>query len=156
MTPRMFACGAKRTSRRLSEMSAFEPRNMHGFRLLPYAGGGVADFFDNGVNESIHSNVGRPDYLSPLLGVFNNEFAEVGRRHRFWNAADVSESRHYFGIGKHRIDLFVKLFCDLRGRVLRRDKAVLRANLVARYKLTNRRNIWQRLRTCLTGHCKGT
>jgi hypothetical protein len=43
--------------------------------LLPYAGDRVADFFDDGVTDSIHCNVGRLDYRSPLLGIFNNEFA---------------------------------------------------------------------------------
>jgi hypothetical protein len=48
---------------------------------------------NDGANELVHSNVGRLDYLSPLLGVFDNEFPEVSRIHRFCNAADVGEAR---------------------------------------------------------------
>jgi len=61
-------------------------------------------------------------------------------------------SRHHFVINESRIDLFVKLINDLGGRVLRRNQAIPHACLVTRYELADRRNVWQCLRTCLTGH----
>jgi len=84
----------------------------------------------------------RSDYLAPLLGVFSDELAEVGRRHRLWNAAYLGEARHYLGIGEDRIDLFVESTDDFGRRILRRDYAILHTCLVAWYKLADGRNVW--------------
>jgi hypothetical protein len=73
------------------------------------------------VKDLIHPDLGRLDHLSPLLCVLGDEFAEVGGCHRLWNAADLSESRHYLRISEGRINLFVDLVDDFAGRVLRRD-----------------------------------
>ena len=37
---------------------------------------------------SIHRNAGERDHLAPFFGLVGNELAELGRRHRFRDAAD--------------------------------------------------------------------
>src|SRR5262249_60348171 len=82
------------------------------------------------------------DYFAPLLGVFSDEVAKIGRRHRFWNAAALCKSRHYFWIGDRRIDRGVKFIDYFCWRVLWCDQTIPHARLIARYKLADGRHVW--------------
>src|SRR5215468_10848874 len=82
------------------------------------------------------------DYFAPLFGVFSDEVAKIGRRHRFWNAADLCKSRHYLWIGERRIDCGVKFIDYFCRRVLWCDQAIPHACLIARYKLPDGRHVW--------------
>src|SRR6478672_2742518 len=54
-------------------------------------------------------NVGRADYLSPLLGLFGDELAEIGRRATEHHAIQGGKPRLDFRIGEAGIDLLVQL-----------------------------------------------
>src|SRR5205085_2097229 len=61
------------------------------------------------VSASLRLDVGRPDYLAPLLGVFDDELAEVGRRERKHRAAQVGKPRLHLGVGEARINFLASL-----------------------------------------------
>src|SRR5262249_19320977 len=60
----------------------------------------------------LHLDVGRPDYLAPLLGIVGDEFAEVGGRARERLAPQVGKPRLHLGIGEARVDLRVELVAN--------------------------------------------
>jgi hypothetical protein len=66
-----------------------------------------------------------------------------------------SKSRNYLWIGECRIDFFLELVDNFGRRALRRDQTIPHACLIARYKLTDGRDVGQRLRTCPASHRKG-
>src|SRR5215472_3862207 len=86
---------------------------------------------------SFRFDVGRPDHLGPLLGLFGDELAEVGRRAWKCGGAPLRKPRLHLGIGKGRVDLRVELRNDFGGRVLGRADAVPGTRLVARHKLSH-------------------
>src|SRR5260370_24608418 len=62
-------------------------------------------------------DVGRMDYLSPLIDFFGDEFAEFGRRVRKSKAASLSEASFEIWIGESRANLLIELFNNSSGRV---------------------------------------
>ena len=105
--------------------------------------------------ESFHRDVGSPDNLSPLCGVFGNKLAKLVRCHRLWNAPYVSELRLHPGIGQTRCDCAVQLIDDHCRSLLRSDYAVPHNGLIARHKLADGRDIRQCLGARIAGHCNG-
>src|SRR6516164_10948975 len=71
-------------------------------------------------HSSVRLDVGYPDHLAPLLSFFRDEPAELGGRHRHWNATKVRNPCRHIGIYKGCIDLFVQLVDDLCRSVLGR------------------------------------
>src|SRR5262249_21783563 len=59
----------------------------------------------------------RPDHLAPLLGKFDNEFAELGGRTYKWFCAQFDEPRFECGISKSGINLLIEDRDDLRRRI---------------------------------------
>src|SRR5258707_13926443 len=90
---------------------------------------------------SCRLEVGHANHLGPLVSFVGNEFAELGRRHRHWHAAQIGEPRLHPGIGKAGIYLLVDLADDLGRRAFWRADSVPRAGLVARDKLAYGRKV---------------
>src|SRR5262245_60660320 len=72
---------------------------------------------------SLRLDVRGPDHLAPLLGLFGDELAEVGRRACKRPASQIGKSRLDLGIGETRVDLYVQPFYDLDGSVFGRAHA---------------------------------
>ena len=64
-------------------------------------------------------DVGRPDYLAPLLGFLSDELAEVRGRAGKWGFPEIGKPCLHLGIGKASVDLLVELADDLSWRVRR-------------------------------------
>ena len=58
-------------------------------------------------------DVGRPDYLSPLLGFVGDELAEVDGRERKHVATQIRKPHLDLGLSKASVDLLVELLDDL-------------------------------------------
>src|SRR5262249_58331907 len=82
-----------------------------------------------------------PDHLAPLLGKFDNEFAELGGRACKWFRAQIDEPRVEHGISKGGINLLIEDRDDLRRRVCGGSNAIPTARLVTRHKIADRRDI---------------
>ena len=74
----------------------------------------------SGTAASVRLDVGRPDHLAPLLGVFDNELAKIHNCHRRWNAAHLGKSRHHLGIAEASINFLMELVDDIGRREPRR------------------------------------
>jgi hypothetical protein len=72
---------------------------------------------------SLRLDVGRPDHLAPLLGVFCDELAEVGRRARQRRAAEVDQARLQLRIVESSVDLSIQPVDDRNRRLLGRTQA---------------------------------
>ena len=79
------------------------------------------------------------NHLGPFLGLVGDELAEVGRRTRNRNAAQIGEPRLHRGVGEARVDLLVDLVDDLGRRTRPCGQAVPAAYLIARYELAHSR-----------------
>src|SRR5262249_56370369 len=66
----------------------------------------------------------RPNHLAPLLGKFDNEFAELGGRACKWFRAQIDEPRFEHGISKGGINLLIEGRDDLRRPVRRGSNAI--------------------------------
>jgi hypothetical protein len=64
------------------------------------------------VGGSLRLDVGRPDYLSPLVRFVSDELAEVGGRAWKCGGAPLGKPRLDFGIGEARVDLRVELVAN--------------------------------------------
>src|SRR5262245_22326607 len=73
---------------------------------------------------SLRLDAGELDHLAPLLGLVDNQLAELGRRSRQRRAAEVGEARPHLGVGERRVDLLVELVHDLGWRVSRRTDPI--------------------------------
>src|SRR5262245_32959314 len=69
---------------------------------------------------SLRLDASELDHLAPLLGLVDDQLAELGRRSRQRRAAEVGEARPHLGVGERRVDLLVELVHDLGWRVSRR------------------------------------
>src|SRR5262245_33279187 len=105
---------------------------------------------------SLRLDVSRSNDLAPLLNTFKDEVAEIGRTHRHRDATEVGKPRLYLRIGKSSGGLLVELPDDLHWRILRRADAAPRTGLVARHKITNRREVRQCIRACRCCHRQRT
>src|SRR5262245_50172752 len=105
---------------------------------------------------SLRLDVSRLNDLAPLLNTFKDEVAEIGRTHRHRDATEVGKPRLYPRIGKSSGGLLVELPDDLHWRILRRADAAPRTGLVARHKITNRREVRQCIRACRCRHRQRT
>src|SRR5262245_6096031 len=76
-------------------------------------------------------DVGRPDYLAPLLGFVGDELGEVGRRARKHCRAQIGNPRLHLGISEPSVYFFVEFVDYLRRRALGRTEAAPEARLVA-------------------------
>src|SRR5262249_34751069 len=68
------------------------------------------------VTASVCLDVGRPDHLAPLLGFFDDEYSELGRRAAEHRPAQIGKPRLYLGVRKNGVHLLVEAADDLRGR----------------------------------------
>src|SRR5262245_50321708 len=66
---------------------------------------------------SLRLDASELDHLAPLLGLVDDQLAELGRRSRQQGAAEVGEARPHLGVGERRVDLLVELVHDLGRRV---------------------------------------
>src|SRR5215475_15735601 len=82
---------------------------------------------------SIRFDVGIADHLAPLLGVIDNELAELGGRGCIELQAQIDEPRLELGAGKRLVHQLVEDGDDLRRRVRRRADPLPAARLVARH-----------------------
>src|SRR5262245_52252361 len=99
-------------------------------------------------------DVGRPDYLSPLLGFLSDELAELGGRAGKWGFAEIGKPRLHLGIGEASVDPLVELADDLSWRARRHADPVPVACLVARHELTHGRDVRQRVLARRSGYCE--
>src|SRR5262249_52508022 len=95
---------------------------------------------DNG-SASLPLDARRPNHLAPLLGKFDNEFAELGGRACKWFRAQIDQPRFEHGISKGGINLLIEDVDDLRRRRLGGSNAIPTAGLVTRHKIADRRDI---------------
>src|SRR5215467_7116502 len=96
---------------------------------------------------SFRLDVGATDHLAPFLGFLRDKRTEVGRRSVKHGAVQFDEPSLDVVIGKAGVELLVEFLDDLRRRVLGCAESVKQARLEAWQKITNSREIWQRLRT---------
>src|SRR5262245_41222280 len=75
-------------------------------------------------------DIGCPNYLAPLLGIFSDELPEVG------------EPRLCFGIGERRVDLFVERVDDFAWRASRCADTRECARLETWHGIPNEWNVW--------------
>src|SRR5215831_10398458 len=99
-----------------------------------------------GTAASLRLDVGRSDYLAPLLGFVCDKFSKVGGRHRHRRAAQIGKSCLDLGIGEGGIDFAVELIDDFSRRFLGCADTVPGGRLISRHKLSEGRNVWQRFR----------
>src|SRR5262249_55982246 len=93
-----------------------------------------------------------PNHLAPLLGKFDNEFAELGGRTCKWFCAHFDEPRFECGISKSSINLLIEDRDDLRRRVRGGCNAIPTARLVIRHKIADRRDVRQYVQACGGGN----
>lgn len=84
-------------------------------------------------------DVGRTDYLSPLIDFVGDEFAEFGRRVRKNEAASLSKASFEIWIRESRTNLLIELFNDFSRRVFGCTNTDPTARLVARHKIGHQR-----------------
>src|SRR5215467_387080 len=95
---------------------------------------------------SLRLDVGRPDYLGPLLGLVGDEHSEIGGRAGKRRAAQIGKPHAQLGISESGVDLQVELINDVSGCTLRRADAIPGARVIARHEFGHGRNAGQRLR----------
>src|SRR5262245_35640994 len=78
------------------------------------------------------------DHPRPFRRVFGDDFPERGGGAADHRRAEIGKAGLDLRIGERRVDLLVKHFDDLGGRVLRRTQAVPGAGLVARQEIAER------------------
>src|SRR5258707_12697893 len=105
---------------------------------------------------SIRLDVGIPDHLAPLLGVVDNELAELGGRGCIRLQAQIDEPRLELRAGKRLIHELIEDGEDLRRRVSRRADPLPTARLVARPKFANRWDVRQYLDAFGCRHSQGS
>src|SRR5271156_263037 len=103
-------------------ISAFDPKRTSASPTFHNGNYGMR--IVHSILDSFNFGARKLDHLAPLVGVIDDEFAEIGGRARKRCAADVGKPRPELGVGKHRVDLFVELVDDLGGRRPWRAKAV--------------------------------
>src|SRR5262249_49243041 len=98
-----------------AELAPFRPRS----RLRRYSRNGrLWNIDDTRRSGLLGLDVGRPDYLGPLLDLFGDEFAAIARRAGKGFAANGGKSRLDAGIGENRVDLLVEFVDDSCRRAL--------------------------------------
>src|SRR5262245_12375221 len=105
---------------------------------------------------SIRLDVGIPDHLAPLLGVVDNELAELGGRGCIGPQAQIDEPCLELRAGKRLIHELIEDGDDLRRRVRRRADPLPTARLVARHKFADRWNVRQYLDGFGCRHAQGS
>ena len=77
-------------------------------RLHRFRRTGITEYLAEIARRSLRLDVGRPDYLTPLLSVVCDELAEIGGRAAQQRTAEVHQSCLKFRIIKTSVDLFVE------------------------------------------------
>src|SRR5215831_8701364 len=103
-------------------------------------GANVTEYFA-GLAGSLRLDVGRPDYLAPLLGFVGGELSKVGGRAWKHRAAQVGKPRLELGISEGGIDFLVEFRDDFGGRAFGRADPVPKTCLVARHKFADGRDV---------------
>src|SRR5262249_53732571 len=117
-----------------AELAPFRPRS----RLRRYSRNGrLWNIDDTRRSGLLGLDVGRPDYLGPLLDLFGDEFAAIARRAGKGFAANGGKSRLDAGIGENRVDLLVEFVHDSCRRALGSADTKPSAHHIARYKVAN-------------------
>jgi hypothetical protein len=107
--------------------------------------GGGMEFQDTGGELALFGFDAEPaDHLCPLVGRFDGELAELGRRHQHWDAAQVRDPLLDRRIGEAGIDFAVEPVDNFGGRIFWRTSAEKSARLVAGHGFADGRNVWQR------------
>src|SRR5215467_9865475 len=94
-------------------------------RYSPNHGYGILDR----VTVSVCLDVGRPDHLSPLLGLFDDDLLKLGRRHRHWHTAELGKTRLDLFVGEGGVYFLVERDNDFVGSAFGRADALPRACL---------------------------
>src|SRR5262245_56384529 len=90
---------------------------------------------------SLRLDPGELDHFAPLLGLVDNQLAELGRRSRQRRAAEVGEARPHLGVGKRHVNFLVQLLHDLSWRIPRRPEAERAGDLLAGHGVARRRKM---------------
>src|SRR5215468_4848498 len=80
-------------------------------------GTSITEYWRSGI-PLVDFDVGRPDYLAPLLGFGSDESSEIGGRARKGCRTQIGEPRFYVRFGKSYVYLLVQLVDDFAGCVL--------------------------------------
>src|SRR5262249_58899988 len=104
------------------------------------------------IRGSIRLDARELDYRGPFLGFVSDKPAKVGGRHRHRRAAQVDQPGLHLWIDESAVGFLVELLDDVSWRVLGRTDAVPTARLVARHKLSHRRDVRQRLQARRGGY----
>src|SRR5947209_9311550 len=83
---------------------------------------------------SLDRNTGEFHHLAPFLCLIGDQFAEFRRRHRLWNAANLSQPRHQLGILERLANRLVERGDDFRRRALWRRDAIESNRLESRHR----------------------
>src|SRR5262249_9574923 len=97
---------------------------------------------------SLRLDAGEFDHLGPLLGFFDDEYSELGRRAAEQRRAQIGKPRLYLGVRKNGVRLLVEAADDLRGRILAQTHGEPLARHVVRHEFADRRDIRQRFKAC--------
>jgi hypothetical protein len=84
------------------------------------------------------------DHLGPLLGFFDDEHSEIGRRAAEHRGAQIGKPRLYFGVRENGIELVIEAADHLCGRILAQAYGEPLACRVVRHKFVDCRDIRQR------------
>src|SRR5262245_41805317 len=92
---------------------------------------------------SVRFDLGRPDHLGPLIGIFADEFRELGARTAKNRIAGIVDTCSELGISKTGIHFCVELVQDFDQSIARRANSLPTDSLVIRYELSHRWNVGQ-------------
>src|SRR5262249_61121644 len=101
----------------------------------------------HGLAGSLRLDVGRPDYLAPLLGFLCDELAEVGGRARKYLATEFGHPSLHRRLGERRVDFLVELVNDLGRGAFGNAEAEPAGYRVARDNIANQRAVRQHPQT---------
>src|SRR5437762_5824767 len=87
---------------------------------------------------SVRLDVGGPDHLAPLLGIFNDELAEFARRACKRLQTQIGEPRLELRAGDRLVNVLVEDRDGRRRGVSRRADTLPTARLVARHEIADR------------------
>src|SRR5262245_64706624 len=102
---------------------------------------------------SLRLDASELDHFAPLLGLVDNQLAELGRRSRQRRAA---EARPHLGVGKRHVNFLVQLLHDVFWRVPGGTDASPETRFVARHEFSHRGDVWQHWRACRGCHRQRT
>src|SRR5262249_22759611 len=91
-----------------------------------FRGTGVTEYWIE-TAASVCLDVSGPDHLAPLLGLFDDDLLELGRRHGHWHTAELGKTRLDLLVREARVYFFVERDNDFVRRAFGRADALPRA-----------------------------